>query len=173
MFNWLKRKKQPPVDSDLAYVLACAQYSVSPHKEVPFSAEEQIFFQELVNQFRKAGLNPRKIRLTRMSTMAFDVDAYDVFLGKINLFTEPDRYAVIKSGGKRAYKIFDKREDAERFLSNHPDYSLEIRDGREKWFMQYLVGMYDSKELYSASLDEYVAAIPRWVKYIRYSRHSR
>ena len=41
----------------------------------------------------------------------------------------PDKFAVMKSGGKRAFKLYDTQEEADEFLQEHEDYIIEHRKG--------------------------------------------
>lgn len=180
MFNWFRKKKAAnkqqseklpaPVDSDLEYILSSVRYSTEPHDNILFSDEERCFFQELVNQCRQHKVNPREIRLTRMSNMGFNVDTHDGYIGKINFYITPDRYAVMKQGGKRAVKVFDAQEEANAFLISHNEYHIEVRKGENRRFMQYLIGMKSIKELHNPTLDECIAAIPYWIKHIKYCK---
>ena len=170
MFNLFRKPRPTPIDSDLEYILASVRYSTEPHENIPFSDEEHNFFQALVNQCRQNKLNPREIQLTRMSSMGFNVDTYDGYIGKINFYTAPDRYAVIKKGGKHASKVFNIKEEAEAFLSLHNEYSIEVRKGENRRFMQYLIGIKTIKELHNPTLDECIATIPYWIKHIKYCK---
>tara|TARA_R100001460_G_scaffold13602_13_gene30682 strand:+ start:7607 stop:8458 length:852 start_codon:yes stop_codon:yes gene_type:complete len=41
----------------------------------------------------------------------------------------PDKFAVIKTGGKRAFKLYTNQRDAEDFVEEHEDYIIEHRKG--------------------------------------------
>lgn len=86
MFHLFRKNNSVTFDPDLEYILSSVRYSTEPHNNIPFSDEEQQFFQALVDQCRKNKLNPREIRLTRMSSMGFNVDTYDGYIGKVNLY---------------------------------------------------------------------------------------
>lgn len=127
MFGLFRKKPTPQTDPDLEYIISRVRYSTEPHDNIPFSEEERVFFQALVNQCRNSKINPREIRLTRMSSKGFNVDTHDGYIGKINLF-------------------------------------------ENKRFMQYLIGMKTIKELHNPTLEECIAAIPYWVKHIKYCK---
>lgn len=86
MLTLFRKNRPAPVDSDLEHIISNVRYSTEPHDDIPFSEEERQFFQALVDQCRKNKLNPREIRLTRMSGKGFNVDTYDGYIGKINLY---------------------------------------------------------------------------------------
>lgn len=170
MFGLFKKKATLQTDPDLEYIISRVRYSTEPHDNIPFSEEERVFFQALVNQCRNSKINPREIRLTRMSSMGFNVDTPGGYIGKINLYTTQDRYAVIKQGGKRAAKVFDTMEEANDFLISNNGYHIEVRKCENRRFMQYLIGMKTIKELHNPTLDECIAKIPYWIKHIKYCK---
>lgn len=170
MFSFFKKKPKTQIDPDLEYIISNVQYSTSPHEDISFSEDERTFFQALVDQCRTNKINPREIRLTRMESMGFNVDTHDGYIGKINLFTVPDKFAVIKNGGKRATKVFDTKAEADIFLASHDGYFIEIRKSANGHFMQYLIGMKTIKELHDPTLEECIAAIPYWIRHIKYCK---
>ena len=42
---------------------------------------------------------------------------------------KPDKWAVLKEGGKRAFKLFDTQQDAETFVDENEDYIIDHRKG--------------------------------------------
>lgn len=177
MFKWLKNRQKKHIEldnskyivnNDLEYILSNVKYSTEPHENIPFSEEERIFFKALVEQCTINNINPKSIMLTRMSDHGFNIDTPICYVGKINFYIAPDKYAVIKTGNKRASKIYTSRFEAEEFLSNHTGYNIEIRQGENRRFMQYLIGLYKIKVIENPTLEKCIATIPYWIRYIKY-----
>ena len=42
---------------------------------------------------------------------------------------KPDKWAVLKAGGKRAFKLFDTQEEADTFVESNEDYIIDHRKG--------------------------------------------
>jgi len=42
---------------------------------------------------------------------------------------KPDKWAVLKAGGKRAFKLFDTQEEADTFVETNEDYIIDHRKG--------------------------------------------
>lgn len=173
MFGLFKKNTTLQANPDLDYIISTVRYSTEPHDDIPFSEEERTFFKSLIQQFKESGLNPKDIRLTRMSSMGFNVDTHDCYVGKINFYVAPDKFAVIKNGGKRAAKIFDTKEEADAYITEHEGYFIDIRTGENRRYMQYLKGANTVKELHNPTLEECIVTIPRWITYIKYCKRNK
>lgn len=79
-------------------------------------------------------------------------------------------FAVIKNGGKRAAKIFNTKEEADAYITEHEGYFIDIRIGENRRYMQYLKGASTVKELHNPTLEECIATIPQWIAYIKYCK---
>ena len=52
-------------------------------------------------------------------------------------FREPDKYAVMKKGAKRAIKLYDNHEDAKNHASTDDNLYIEVRPGTDKKCLEY------------------------------------
>lgn len=130
---------------------------------------EKEFFRCFSEQLVLENLSPSCIKLTRMSNGGFNVDYIGLcYVGKINLYKPPTKYAVIKPGNKRATKVFDSLEDANEFVNSHAEYEIQTRNTEPSLYMQYLKGLSTIKELNNTSLNECIDHIPDWIRYIKY-----
>lgn len=130
---------------------------------------ETQFFHQLSEQLISVNLSPSCVKLTRLSSGGFNVDYSGIcYVGKINLYKPPTKYAVIKPGNKRATKVFDSLEDANEFVNSHAEYEIQTRNTESSLYMQYLKGLSTIKELNNTSLNECIDHIPDWIRYIKY-----
>lgn len=130
---------------------------------------ETQFFQQFSEQLISANLSPSCVKLTRLSSGGFNVDYSGIcYVGKINLYKSPTKYAIIKPGNKRATKVFDFLEDANEFVDSHAEYEIQTRNTEPSIYMQYLKGLSTIKELNNTSLNECIDHIPDWIRYIKY-----
>ena len=103
---------------------------------------ETQFFQQFSEQLISANLSPSCVKLTRLSSGGFNVDYSGIcYVGKINLYKSPTKYAIIKPGNKRATKVFDFLEDANEFVDSHAEYEIQTRNTEPSIYMQYLKGL--------------------------------
>lgn len=139
-----------------------------------FSAEEQIFFDNVYEEFQKAGLKPNLIHLTRLSSGMFNVDYIEEgYVGKVEISQTKEKFRVIKQGAKRALKVFDNLSDAEQFINGRTSYTIEHEKSKHIYFMQYFIGQKIHSDYFN-SLQELIDTIPRWIKYVKYmKRHYR
>lgn len=135
---------------------------------------EEEFFRCFAEQLAVENLSPACIKLTRMSNGGFNVDYIGIcYVGKINLYKPPTKYAVIKSGNKRATKVFNSLEDATEFVNlNGSEYKIQSRNKSPAIYMQYLKGQSTIRELYNVSLNECIEHIPDWIRYIKYCKRN-
>lgn len=134
---------------------------------------ELAFFKQLHFELIKAKLNPSKIILTRLSNGCFNVDYENICtVGKVDLYELPNStsYAVIKKGNTRATKVFTKLEDAQVLAFSNPNYEIQERTIFHETYMHYFIGSTRFTELHNPSLNECIATIPRWIKYIKYCK---
>jgi hypothetical protein len=130
---------------------------------------ETQFFQQFSEQLISANLSPSCVKLTRLSSGGFNVDYSEIcYVGKINLYKSPTKYAIIKPGNKRATKVFDSLEDANEFVDSRAEYEIQTRNTEPSLYMQYLKGLSTIKELNNTSLNECIDHIPDWIRYIKY-----
>ncbi len=55
-------------------------------------------------------------------------------------FNNGDKYAVTKTGNKKALRVFDDAETANNFLTSHKDQDklyIDIREGEDKKCLEY------------------------------------
>lgn len=52
-------------------------------------------------------------------------------------FRDADKYAVMKVGNKRAIKLYDNKEDAEKHAAKEPNLFVETRAGTDKKCLEY------------------------------------
>ncbi len=134
---------------------------------------EKLFFQSLHKQLIEAKLSPPLIKFTRMSDGSFNVDYVGLcYVGKINLYQPTDKFAVIKSGNKRATKIYDTLQEAENYVSHNKNYEIEIRPSKAFNSMQYLRGLSTTKNLSNLSVEQCIEYIPYWIRYIKYCKRN-
>ena len=135
---------------------------------------EAQFFHQFSEQLISANLSPSCVKLTRLSNGGFNVDYIGIcYVGKINLYKPPTKYAVIKSGNRRATKVFNSLEDATEFVNlNGSEYKIQSRNKSPAIYMQYLKGQSTIRELYNVSLNECIEHIPDWIRYIKYCKRN-
>lgn len=134
---------------------------------------ETQFFVHFSEQLISAKLSPSSIKLTRLANGGFNVDYAGIcYVGKINLYKPPTRYAVIKIGNKRATKVFDTAKDADGFVESNPGYEIQLRNKKQSIYMQYLKGQSTVKELTDISLNDCIDHIPDWIRYIKYCKRN-
>ena len=134
---------------------------------------EKIFFQEFYQQLIAAKLSPYLIKLTRLSNGEFNVDYTTLcYVGKINLYQSPASYLAIKRGNKRATKIFHTLQEAETYISQKEEYSIEVRQPKDINSMQYLRGASTIKNLSNLSVEQCIEYIPYWIRYIKYCKRN-
>lgn len=147
--------------------------STVPPKEnyACLNEDEQTFFTAFRTLLIEAKFKPDLVKLTRLSDGTFNVDYIGLcYIGKICLYKEPEAYAVIKKGGKRATKVFATFSEAQSFASSNNTYEIQTRQVQSKPYMQYLIGVSSVKELYNPSLQQCIDTIPRWIKYLNYCK---
>ena len=137
--------------------------------------EETLFFKELSRAMSASGFNPSYLKLRRLSSRTFNVNYAPLcYIGKINLspISDPDKYAVIKPGQKRALRVFDTEVDAQEYQATHAGTEMQFRPGKYKGenFMQCLVGEDKIIRMGNPSLQECIAAIPKWIAYLKYCK---
>lgn len=176
MFDFLKKKSVARTDVNKTEDVPKLQLQemkitsgVLPPKEGfdELNEEETAFFVEVLRQLTTSGFKPSSLKITRLSSGAFNVN-YDgdisCYLGKINLYEPPEKYAVIKGENKRATKVFDTLEEAEEFAKTNEAYRIE-RKNQKKRYMQY-----PKDDQFEETIDEpferYLELIPYWIKYI-------
>lgn len=162
------QKQKSVVEAAFNRLVNTIKYSTYPHETIPLSQIERTFFYSMLQQFFDSGLDPFDVRITRMSSMGFNVDTHNCYVGKINLYKEPNKYAVKKEGRKRATRVFTNIKDANNYISAHNGYCIETRNGENRYSMQYLNNLYEPKEIFGKELEEYISAIQKWIKYIKY-----
>ena len=170
LLNYFKPRENNPV---LDYLIETSRYSTYPYNKVEFTIEERLFFKSLIDLCISNNLNPYEIQLTRLSDKTFNVDTNDGYIGKINLYTFSDKYAVVKQGGKKAIKVFNSKRRAERFIrENNKEgfWEIKIKKGKRKFYMQYLIGMYSIKHVHETTLEECISLLPFWIKHMKYCK---
>ena len=170
LLNCFKKREKNPV---LDYLIETSRYSTSPFEKVEFTREERLFFKSLIDLCIANSLNPYEIQLTRLSDKTFNVYTNDGYIGKINLYTFPDKYTVVKQGGKKAIRIFNSKRRAERFIkenNNESIWEIKIKKGKRKFHMQYLIGMYSIKHVHEPTLEECISLLPFWIKHMKYCK---
>lgn len=143
-----------------------------PKREL--NSDEIIFFNEFEAELKNAKIDPFSITLTQLGGGTFNVDTPFCYVGKIGLnpITTSDKYAVMKNGAKRASRVFESKKDAQSYLLQKGGDSIVFRPGNAgKFYMQYSIGLYNTKEFYTTSLQECIDHIPYWIKYIKYCKH--
>lgn len=135
--------------------------------KVPLNAEETEFFDALRE---KATHLPGDFHLKRTGGNDFQV-WYDTvgFVGRINLWREPDVFAVKRTGAQRATRLFPTLEEAETFaMQKGASYFVEVRHGEAFCRMQYCSGEDDSYHLNNPTLKDCIKTIHKWLKYIAF-----
>ena len=152
--------------------------------------DECQFFEEL---WKQARVLPDSFTINRSSIYA----PFNVYIGtwgyvgKIRLYNDPPKYAVMKEGNKRATKLFLTEKEAIEFSTNLPNSRIEIRLSKDERFMQILQGIYQNliipgdtietikrrmseniveseiEIIQSVELKEYISKIPEWIFYCR------
>lgn len=131
------------------------------------SNNEESFFYCFHALLLKASLNPASIQLTRLSSGTFNVDYVKLcYVGKINLYQSSPTYAVIKSGSKKATKVFSSNDEAKRYIAGKQNYTIETRCGKTAFYMQYEDNN-STKELWDLTLEQYISYIPYWIRHIK------
>lgn len=137
-----------------------------------FSEEERIFFNRVYANFQTAGLKPNLIKLTRLSSGMFNVDYITQgYVGKVQISESKETYRIIKPGAKRAIRVFDNLEEVEQFINGRSDYTVEHKESKHTYFMQYFIGQNLHADDFS-TLQELIDTIPRWVKYVKYMKRN-
>lgn len=154
-------------------------------EEFDLMPDERQFFDELWKQTIDF---PDAITLHRSSKYApFNVYLGNWgYIGKIRLYRDPDKYAVMRNGRKRAFRICDTEDEAERLVTEGKGDFTEIRKSNDERFMQIQYGKYhpcsldedsdkfrqnllDSFEnieiIEGVDLDTYISKIPYWINF--------
>lgn len=133
------------------------------------------FLTALEKSLKEINLSSRDITLTRLGDGTFNVDAPFCYVGKIRLDhnVTHEKYAVKKQGATRALRVFTSEQAAKEYLATGKGDFIETRTpNKTPFYMQYLIGLYNVKELYTEDVDECVDTIPRWIKYIKYCKRT-
>lgn len=135
--------------------------------------DEKLFFEEFSKQLINNKYSPDKIKLTRLSNGTFNVEHTSLaYVGKINLYKKPTRFAVKKEKNKRPTKIFDSPEEANELACTNPEFKIITLEGESNYYMQYMIGLYNIKEVNNQPLEVMIATIPRWIKYLNYCKRN-
>jgi hypothetical protein len=138
--------------------------------------DEQLFFTELAVQMQKNGFDPALLKLHRLSSKIFNVDYTPLcYIGKIGLnpIETPDKYAVMKAGNKRAMRVFDTIEEAQRYMQEKGGDEIQLRAGyKGETFMQYLVGEDEIHRITNPTVQECIKYIPKWIAYLKYCKRT-
>lgn len=135
---------------------------------------EKVFFEEFSKQLKKDNYKPEEVKLTRLSDGTFNVDYIPIaYVGKVNLYKKPVRYAVKRSTNKRPTKIYSTKKEADEFAKTNADYEVLILETEIKTYMQYMIGLSNIKEVQNEPLEVLIETIPRWIKYLNYCQRSK
>lgn len=143
--------------------------SSMPKSFYDLNENEKEFFYALCKQLVLNNLSPFNIKLQRLADGTFNVTYSGTYVGKINLYIPPPKYAVIKDGNKRATRIFSSYHEASNFISLVENYTIEERIIKKSSFMQYSTTLYNAQSIYERSLDIYILYIAYWIRYIKKS----
>lgn len=176
--NTIQRLDGKPItDADAAYLIkstmnAMLQEEKQQNRATTFSDEENIFCSCVYKEFQNAKLNPDKIKFTRLASGIFNVDYIsEGYLGKFQISKTEEKFRVVKSGAKRASKVFSTLWEAEQYIGEKTGYAIDHKESKNTYYIQYFIGQNPHND-YVNSLDDLIALIPRWVKYVRYMKRN-
>lgn len=90
------------------------------------------------------------------------------YIGKIRLYKDADVFAVMRNGRKRAVRLCNSKEDAEKLIMSGKGDYIEIRKAVNDTFMQILTSLLGKIEwIEGQTLDVYLSMIPRWIDYCK------
>jgi len=136
------------------------------------NADEKKFLTEFQKLLIQNKYDPQKISLRRLANGTFNVNYASLcYIGKFCLFTPLAKYSVKKQKNKRATKTFDSLYEAEEFAKTNEEYEIIPIETHQERYMQYFIGM-KQHELFDASLEEMINALPRWIKYLNYCKRN-
>ena len=126
--------------------------------------EEIAFFEELIKQ---GAALPGEFQLDRLNSNAFSVYYEGIYLGKINLWSEPDSYIVTKRGARDIVQTFDDKRSARQYAAAQgPDYKVRRLPAPTTYCMEYLVAMNEVKEVRKPTLENCIKHINKWLRFI-------
>lgn len=135
--------------------------------------DEKKFFSTLHEKLIEAGYKPEFIKLTRLSDGTFNVDYIGLcYIGKICLYKNPATYAVVKKGNKKATRIFSELPQAKEFAAKNSMYEIQIRPSCTNAYMQYTIGLKNTKHMHNPSLQQCISSIPKWIRYLNYCKRN-
>lgn len=162
---WRKKTPPPPAPSAGEVII---QNIRKNGNTFDVQEQEKRFADALGQQLLSAGLLPQSVCFERMAWGGFNVYyGSGLYVGKICLRTLPGKWAVKRIGATRASRVFDTKDAAEAYAAGRQGYEIECREGGQLYAMQYLRGLYTVKDLDDPTFEECVAAIPRWITYIK------
>jgi hypothetical protein len=121
--------------------------------------------------FESNGIDPKRIRLVRRSGGSLDVIYSGMGpVGSACFQERPCKYAVMKAGTSRAYRVLNSYGEA-LSLASEKGYTVETRGGGKFCYMSYYHGKYshDPINVDSTSVDDFFPHISKWCSYVKKS----
>lgn len=171
LFNLLKKRKatEPeriPLLQRYNIMIRASSLPVNDGYNI-LNGEEELFFDTFFSMLSDNNLKIYNVELLRMSDWSIEVFYKHSFLGRVNLYKSPVKYRVIKTGNKRATKVFTDEVEANNFVTGKENYYIE-KQSYNYHSIQYMVGMYKSYDPPCGSVEDCMHYLPYWIKSIKY-----
>lgn len=152
------------------------------HSNFILNENEKLFLERFIELLRRAGIDRNSILLSRKKgSKALTVECQEVgYVGKF-LFPvvmkgrDSSLYTVVNKYNGHDKKYFGSIQAAQVYVNQNPIYRLEKESkkhkSRQTSYMQYLTSTTGVKNMYDCYLDDYMKAIPYWIKYMQKLRN--
>jgi len=144
-------------------------YEQDIFKTYNFSKDELLFFTAFSEALKILGYKHTSIHIEQYIKDEWIVEYSTTgLLGKICLdFTRPPpKYAVKKNGASRATRVFDAFEMAQSFITQKPEYIIEIREAPNRSYMYCHHDIGDPSIYQKDTVEEYVMHLEEWLQRI-------
>ena len=139
--------------------------------DIKLNQREIYFFNCLSEKFLENNLNPGFVNFNRLGSGALNVYYETIYVGKI-FIPEADqkhKYRVIRDGNTKATRVFDNLSEAQTYIADKSNYSIEDNSYATPCWSQYLDSRGNPHDIDNCNISSIQNTIPSWITYIQFT----